>query len=63
MASEVILMCSLLFHSSNLLGRRYLQKRICAVVIFCSKKIVVTVLAVFLSFGLDYQTLFEFSQI
>ena len=49
-ASKVILMCSLLVHSTSLLGQRSLQKRICAEVIFCSKKIVVTVLAVFLSF-------------
>ena len=31
-------MCSLLFPSSVLLGLRSLQKRICAVVIFCLKK-------------------------
>ena len=31
-------MCSLLFPSSFLLGLRSLQKRICAVVIFCLKK-------------------------
>ena len=42
-------MCSLMYHSSVLPGYRSLQKRICAVVIFCPKKIV-TVLAVFLSF-------------
>ena len=47
-ASKVILMCSLLVHSTSLLGQRSLQKRICAEVVFCSKKIVVTVLAVFL---------------
>ena len=31
-------MCSLLFHSSILLVKRSLQKRICSVVIFCPKK-------------------------
>ena len=50
MASKVILMCLLLVHSTSLLGQRSLQKRICAEVIFSSKKIVDTVLAVFLSF-------------
>ena len=39
-ASLEILMCSLLFHLSILLGKRSLQKRICAVV-FCPKKVVV----------------------
>ena len=41
-ASKVILMCSLIFLSSILLGERSLQKPIYAVVIFCPKKIVVT---------------------
>ena len=30
-------MCSLLCHSSVILGKRSLQKRICAVMIFCPK--------------------------
>ena len=50
-ASIVILMCSLLFDSSSLIDYWSMQKRICAVVIFFSPKtVVVTVLAVFLSF-------------
>ena len=44
-----LMMCSMLLHSSILLTKRSLQKRICAVMVFCPKK-VVTVLAVFLSF-------------
>ena len=38
-ASRVILMCSLLFHSSVVLGQRSLKKRTCAVVIFFGKKL------------------------
>ena len=38
-ASKDILMCSLMFHSSVLLGQRSLRKRISAVLIFCTKKL------------------------
>ena len=42
MGSEEILMCSLLLHSSIPVTKRSLQRRICAVVIFCPRKVVVT---------------------
>ena len=52
-------MCSLLFDSSGLLGQRSLQKRICAVVIFCPKKLSSQYWQFFV-FGLDYQTFLVF---
>ena len=52
-------MCSLLFDSSDFLGQRSLQKRICAVVIFCPKKLSSHYWQFFL-LGLDYQTFLIF---